>query len=97
MTQEKESIGFSTPSKKLNDALSKILENLSKQKADWQSVSQELTAALITAEKTLGENRVNPNAVIAIMTIIHIAKLGIEVAEIHERLAKLEKAVKELK
>lgn len=97
MAQQKQPIGFRTPSKDLNDAFSKIQDNLSKQKADWQAINQELIDALFTGKTTLGDDKLNSNAVMIILTFIHVAKLGIEMTEIHERLAKLEKAVKESK
>ena len=96
MAQQKQPIGFRTSSKDLNDAFSKIQDSLSKKKADWQSINQDLSEALDTARRTLG-NKMNANAAIAVLTFIHVAKLGVEITEIHERLAKLEKAVKESK
>ena len=92
--QQKGSIGFSTSSKALEDAFNKIQGELSEKKANWEMLEQHSdTIGKIRDKDARFQFDIFTTGVI----LGAIAKLGIEITEVHERLAKVEKAIKELK
>ena len=96
----KKSAGFDTPAKDLQDAMDDLQRQLSAKKADWklqQSAWQEMHTAFGKAATT-GANTTNAViAVIMCMSATQNCRLAIELTETHERLAAVEKAIRELK
>jgi len=100
MAEKKEPMGFATPARELEYALVQILGELSGKKANWESLRNSMlhlmkkTADNINTGNTSSEQyTLLSTTAIAAM----VARLGIELAESHERLAKVEKAIRESK
>ena len=90
---EEGSIGLPTPSKNIQDALTKIQKELSKNKTDWE-INRNIFESLLKERKA--EPLIDTTSLL-IITNHGISKLGVELTETHERLAKVEKAISELK
>jgi len=105
MAEEKESMGFRTPAKDIQDTLVKVQAALSKAKADWASTKDvvDLEAdkfyRIISEDLDSGED-VEPSMMVLFVALYlgsAICQLGVELTETHERLADCEKAIRELK
>jgi hypothetical protein len=105
MGSSKPNIGFKTPARDIQDAFAEVQKELAKTKVDWQNVhrlSYRLTGEYISDVKSrLNSGKIVPWSKIAVvmqsLTTIEISKLGIELTQVHERLAKCEKAIRDLK
>lgn len=95
MTQEKRSIGFSTPSKELQDSFDELQIELSKQKSNWESFIEmydKISKIFANKKDKLDEHETLLDFIV--MGNLHLTKIGMELIEIHNRLAKVEKLVK---
>jgi len=105
MTKEKESIGFRTRAKEIQDTFAKVQAELSKTKADWagmrasfaplaQRMGEVLTKAAESGVEMPAHFHVTYEGLFLSSLI---SKLGMELIETHERLAACEKAIREIK
>jgi len=104
MAKEKEPMEFLTASRELERVLVQIQKELSKNKADWESMGVEVLSAATQLKKLVELREVSGKAHETDLIILQclflaglISKLGIELTETHVRLAKVENAIKELK
>ena len=104
MAKEKEPLAFLTASRELERALVHIQKELSKNKADWESMGVEVLSAATQLKKLVELRKVSGKAHETDLIILEclflsglISKLGIELTETHVRLAKVENAIKEIK
>jgi hypothetical protein len=101
----KKNVGFSTPSGGIQDSFDQVVKQISKQKTDWNALKNIFTESAAQAIKLAIESNSKgkpPHSDGIILTSIIMAnsfvtKLGAEVTEVHERLAKVEKTLAELK
>lgn len=105
MADKRERMGFSTPAGNLEDALGRVQAELAKTKANWGNIKAMIESGLtevtqnVTKMKELGKR---PGADVlllgwGLMLGNLISKIGMEQTETHERLARCEKAIQELK
>jgi len=87
---DKPPAGYPTPSKQLQDAFTKTQADLSNTKVKWTNVHSTYADILRVTRSDSPDFNV-------ILTVTMLAKLGKEVTEVHERLAKLERTVATLK
>ncbi|MCX5995728.1 MAG: hypothetical protein NTV59_07010 [Chloroflexi bacterium] len=100
MAAKKEPIGFATPARELEHALAQIQGELSEKKANWESVRDGMLRLKNQAWDGVKTGNASPDQYTLLSTTIMgtmIAILGVELTETHDRLAKVEKAIKELK
>ena len=104
MAKKKEQMEFLTASRELERVLVQIQKELSKNKADWESMAVEVLSAATQLKKLVELREVSGKAHETDLIILQslflaglISKLGIELTETHVRLAKVENAIKELK
>lgn len=102
MSAEKRRIGFNTSGTDAEDTFNKIKEELSKEKADWQfigSILNNMTQSV--SQETLKDNsNTDMNSVILLFVLscnVLVTGVGIELKEIHEKLARIEKDIKTIK
>ena len=99
MTEEKESIGFRTPAKEMQDEFAKLQVELSKKSVDWKSTKDTFDSTAIRYSEMLTKA---PESDLPVPEHLHtiyaglmlgglISRLGMELTETHERLAACEK------
>lgn len=100
MAEKKEPMGFLTPAKELERALTQMQDELSKKKADWESIRQSVASLFEKTSDSINPDKASANQAIVLLSLLTttlVARLGIELTETHDRLTKVEKAIKELK
>jgi hypothetical protein len=108
MDKEKRRLGYPTPTAEMQDKFLEIAKLLDAQKTSWSEMAE--TAKALAGErrqelKSLAESDKPSIPLMGLayqslnfLTVMQvIARLGEDVSETHKRLAKVEKAVKELK
>ena len=90
---ERRPLGFRTSSRELQDMFENIQLGLSKKKANWNDLQMQLVAAL----KGDRVKKLSPQQAGIELALILIATLGTELTETHERLARCEKLLQEIK
>jgi hypothetical protein len=96
----KEPMGFRTPSGELERALAQIQGELSEKKADWETLRDGMIQIRKQAWDAVKAGNASPDQYTLLSTTIvatMVATLGIELSETHDRLAKVEKAIRDLK
>ncbi len=102
MSQAKKA-GFQTSSTALQDAFEVVKTELSKKRANWEAISDAIAKAVSPAISSINlddPDSIDANKTQALFMVFvmgGITQIGIELNETHERLAKVEKMVKELK
>jgi hypothetical protein len=101
---DKGSLGYPSPNKEVQDAFADLRQHLNAKKADWESQrgawAKLQTAFIDIAAKSAKARVDNPNIVVALLLAMSAeqnCKLGVELAETHDRLAAVEKVVRDLK
>ena len=105
---DREAIGFRTSAKEIQEAIAEQLAGLEAQGKSWEEIEKatdEVTDVLQKAMQELeADGDPDPNVVVVAVGFAQyialsrlIARLGLEMTETHKRLAKVEKAVKDLK
>ena len=100
MEKKQRRVGYPTPSNEIEDAFLKIKEQLSTNEADWQIIVEVLEGLNRSLLNGLRPRKIHLDQLIVIcfgLTNLLVAQLGVESAEVHSRLAKVERAVKDLK
>ena len=100
MAKKKEPMGFATPARGIEHALEQVRGELAGEKAGWLSLQKDLEPIKdkLLARANEGEASVGEYTALSTCMIFRVvADLGIQIIETHDRLAKVEKAVKELK
>ena len=105
MAEKKRSIGFVTPTKEIQDTFASVQAELSETRVNWANLrhlfntrSYKLMEGIsedMESNKPVGINRLIDAEVCVLSSLI--SRLGMEVVETHERLAKCQKAIEELK
>jgi len=106
--EDKESIGFPTPAKQLEASISKTQRELAKAKMDWLTLGKDAETKLSEIKdnihKLLASKKHPQDALIFFALterleslVSFVAKLGQQVVEAHERLANVEREIKNLK
>ena len=111
MDKEKRRLGYPTPTAEMQDKFLEITQLLDAEKISWGKLGQkasEISDILVPRAKSMTKS-VKPRVELVALTLqvtefaflgammSAIAKLGEDVSETHKRLAKVEKAVNELK
>lgn len=100
MAAQKEPLGFRTPAKRLEQAFEEIQRQLCKTRADWVFIARGMADAYEIVQKSTEREMTSPNRVMLTVSLslaMMVAKLGVELTETHDRLAKVERGIKELK
>jgi hypothetical protein len=101
--EEKNSIGYPTPAKQLESAISEIRQELAKIKGDWQALGEKANAGRELASELLASKIPRNDIGILILfknlelLISLVAKLGQQVIDMHERLVAIDREIKNLK
>lgn len=99
----KHKLGFPTPSSAIQESFSSIMEELSKDQITWEKMDVEFNKIFNETTKVF---RASPESakpadllpfIYFSSSMIHVTKLGAELARIHKRLVKVEKHLTELK
>lgn len=106
MSVNKPSVGFTTPAKQIEDLFAGIQNELAKTKTDWQNLFKQFKQLydedrkkILAAPRLEGET-LSATELIGLSHLfdaVVLTRLGIEVTEVHERLAKCEKGIQDLK
>jgi len=109
MDKERRRVGYPTSAAELEDKFLEISQLLDAEKTSWGKLRQQASAISNQRYQELDSMMAQSHKprveLIALafqeyqfaFTVLQIAKLGEDVSETHKRLAKVEKAVKELK
>jgi hypothetical protein len=100
MAKKKEPMGFRTSAKQLEQTLKEIQEQLSKKKADWGYIAGAMKDLYVKLTQSIDPDKASADEVIGVFSVLlasMVASLGVELTETHDRLAKVERAIKELK
>lgn len=107
MSEEKRRAGFRTRAAELEERFAEVQAMLDTKKADWAKLKDYAAERWLETNKEAtkilesGENLDVADSLIAAgfhwTTIAHIARLGLDTTETHDRLAQVENAVEELK
>lgn len=99
---EHKRLGYITSNTEAEDAFNKIKDELSKEKKDWTLINELLQSIslMIVSEELKDLSKVNIDSVILMFLLTCnnlVSEVGVELMETHERLAAVEKTVKDLK
>lgn len=105
MRNNKPDIGFTTPAKEIQEALAKVQKELAKNRTDWESMNkifvpmqtefgQHLDKSIKSTE---GISSADFTVLMQLISLCALSKLGAEVTEIHQRLAKVERRIQDSK
>jgi len=108
MDDNKEAIGFPTSARQIEDSFDSIRRLLGSKKVAWANLVELAEQKQIAAERdlvtTLKGSKASPDLLLLVSrtlehwsTLGFLGRLGTDIAETHERLAKVEKAVQGLK
>lgn len=100
MVEEKQSVGFRTPAKEMQDTFAAVQAELSATKADWAKLQGIFTHQAATFLEKIDKFPDRKWMLIMMYSQLLgrlVSRLGVEMTETHERLAKCEKAINELK
>ena len=104
MAENKEPIGFPTQAREIEQAFTKVQRELEAKKTNWASLIEQFDPLQKKVDRVLKEmldkgDLPTREGFIFYETnflIILVCKLGTELTEMHERLTKCEKAIKNL-
>jgi hypothetical protein len=106
MSLNKPSVGFTTPAKQIEDLFAEAQNELAKTKTDWQNLFKQFDKLYDEERKRIVETPRPEGETLSdaeltglshLFNAVVLTRLGIELAEVHERLVKCEKGIQELK
>ena len=105
MSKEKDYIGFETPSKEILSAFEKIQSELKSKKVEWSTISASINQWLIQMANVKDRlekegHDLSSDGFIIMWNIIiasMIAKIGVELTDVHVRITGCERQINEMK
>jgi hypothetical protein len=104
MAKDKPSFGFTTSAKQIEDAFTKAQKELEKTRTDWNALRKHFIPLykldhdlIMKAAESRKITDIELVSLSHLFSTLLLTKLGVELAEVHTRLVKVEKRVEEIK